>query len=124
MSRTSPSPAPAAVGQQELDLPVPRSVRLAEEDEDAYGGAQKSYSSGNPKEVPLSLPSPPMSRIGLNDHKAGMEGLDKDKINQVCLDDKLLISTGSCTRHARLSLYTVTITILHYSVLCKIFLIN
>ena len=28
-------------------------------------------------------PSPPLSRIGLNDHKAGMEGLDKEKINQV-----------------------------------------
>ncbi len=25
----------------------------------------------------------PMSRIGLNDHKAGMKGLDKNKINEV-----------------------------------------
>ena len=25
----------------------------------------------------------PMSRIGLNDHKAGMKGLDKHKINEV-----------------------------------------
>lgn len=31
-------------------------------------------------------PSPPMSRIGLNAHKAGMEGLDKKKINQVILE--------------------------------------
>lgn len=26
--------------------------------------------------------APPLSRIGLNDHKAGMQGLDKEKINQ------------------------------------------
>ena len=30
--------------------------------------------------------TPPMSRIGLNDHKAGMEGLDRDRINQIILD--------------------------------------
>ena len=30
--------------------------------------------------------SPPMSRIGLNANKAGMEGLDKAKINQVILE--------------------------------------
>ena len=30
--------------------------------------------------------SPPLSRIGLNSHKAGMEGLDRDKINQIILD--------------------------------------
>ena len=36
---------------------------------------------------PSSLsPSPPMSRIGLNAHKAGMEGLDKKKINQIILE--------------------------------------
>ena len=36
---------------------------------------------------PSSLsPSPPMSRIGLNAHKAGMEGLDKNKINQIILE--------------------------------------
>lgn len=28
---------------------------------------------------------PPLSRIGLNSNKAGMEGLDRDKINQVIL---------------------------------------
>ena len=31
-------------------------------------------------------PSPPMSRIGVNTHKAGMEGLDKKKINQIILE--------------------------------------
>lgn len=31
-------------------------------------------------------PSVPMSRIGLNDNKAGMEGLDKAKINQIILE--------------------------------------
>ena len=31
-------------------------------------------------------PSAPISRIGLNDHKAGMEGLDKAKINQIILE--------------------------------------
>ena len=31
-------------------------------------------------------PSPPISRIGLNAHKAGMEGLDKTKINQIILE--------------------------------------
>ena len=30
--------------------------------------------------------SPPLSRIGLNSHKAGMEGLDSDKINQIILE--------------------------------------
>ena len=30
--------------------------------------------------------TPPMSRIGLNDHKAGMEGLDRDRINQIILE--------------------------------------
>ena len=36
---------------------------------------------------PSSLsPSPPMSRIGLSAHKAGMEGLDKKKINQIILE--------------------------------------
>ena len=31
-------------------------------------------------------PAPPFSRIGLNAHKAGMEGLDKEKINRVILE--------------------------------------
>ena len=31
-------------------------------------------------------PSPPLSRIGVNTHKAGMEGLDKAKINQIILE--------------------------------------
>lgn len=31
-------------------------------------------------------PSPPMSRIGVNTHKAGMEGLDKAMINKVILE--------------------------------------
>ncbi len=30
--------------------------------------------------------SPPISIIGLNTHKSGMEGLDSDKINQIILD--------------------------------------
>ena len=37
------------------------------------------------EDVQLS-PSPPMSRIGVNTHKAGMEGLDKKKINQIILE--------------------------------------
>ena len=32
-------------------------------------------------------PSPPLSRIGLNTDKAGMEGLDKSKINQIIVED-------------------------------------
>ena len=31
-------------------------------------------------------PSPPLSRIGLNAHKAGMEGIDKAKIDQIILE--------------------------------------
>lgn len=31
-------------------------------------------------------PPPPLSRIGLNAHKAGMEGLDKDKINDIIVE--------------------------------------
>jgi DNA polymerase kappa len=30
--------------------------------------------------------SPPLSRIGLNPNKAGMEGLDREKINQIILE--------------------------------------
>lgn len=33
-----------------------------------------------------SMGSPPLSRIGLNSHKAGMEGLDRDRINQIILE--------------------------------------
>lgn len=37
--------------------------------------------------APLSTQaSPPLSRIGLNDHKAGMAGLDKEKINQIIVE--------------------------------------
>ncbi len=36
--------------------------------------------------VPSKCESPPLSRIGLNSHKAGMEGLDKDKINEIILE--------------------------------------
>ena len=35
---------------------------------------------------PSKRQSPPLSRIGLNSHKAGMEGLDKDKINKVIIE--------------------------------------
>ena len=41
------------------------------------------------KDCPHNLPEkaePPMSRIGLDDHKAGMEGLDKNRINKVILE--------------------------------------
>ena len=37
------------------------------------------------KDIHVS-PTPPISRIGLNDHKAGMDGLDKAKINQIILE--------------------------------------
>lgn len=40
--------------------------------------------TANGRDIP-STP-PPMSRIGLNDHKAGMGGLDKQKINQIILE--------------------------------------
>ena len=44
--------------------------------------AQSTLSSGS-----LSLsPTAPLSRIGLNDNKAGMEGLDRVKINQIILE--------------------------------------
>ena len=77
MSHTSPSP----VSQQGLD-PVPvRSVAEGRGQQIEDGGVQNSCSSDNISVT--SFPSPPMSRIGLNDYKAGMEGLDKDKINQV-----------------------------------------
>lgn len=42
--------------------------------------------SGEVKDDELLSPSPPMSRIGVNVHKAGMEGLDKKKINQIILE--------------------------------------
>lgn len=38
------------------------------------------------QEAASNLESSPLSRIGLNSHKAGMEGLDRDKINQVILE--------------------------------------
>ena len=44
-------------------------------------------SEETPQQAVLSKSeSPPLTRIGLNDHKAGMEGLDKDKINQIILE--------------------------------------
>lgn len=49
----------------------------------------KSMSPLKPNDAhpsPSFSPSPPMSRIGLNAHKAGMEGLDKTKINQIILE--------------------------------------
>jgi len=49
----------------------------------------KSMSPLKPNDAhssPSCSPSPPMSRIGLNAHKAGMEGLDKAKINQIILE--------------------------------------
>ena len=49
----------------------------------------KSMSPLKPNDAhpsPTFSPSPPMSRIGLNAHKAGMEGLDKTKINQIILE--------------------------------------
>ena len=36
--------------------------------------------------TPTSSLTPPISRIGLNAHKAGMEGLDKAKINEIILE--------------------------------------
>ena len=44
----------------------------------------KSASSRDLNEMTES--TPPMSRIGLNDCKAGMEGLDKAKINEIILE--------------------------------------
>jgi len=41
------------------------------------------------KDCPHNLPEeaePPLSRIGLDDHKAGMKGLDKNRINEVILE--------------------------------------
>lgn len=38
------------------------------------------------QKLPSKLESPPLSRIGLNSHKAGMEGLDKENINKVILE--------------------------------------
>ncbi len=35
---------------------------------------------------PSASPAPPISRIGLNAHKAGMDGLDRAKINQIILE--------------------------------------
>lgn len=44
--------------------------------------------SGNTPDqtVATSQSSPSLSRIGLNVHKAGMEGLDQKKINQIILE--------------------------------------
>ena len=36
--------------------------------------------------LPSTTESPPLSRIGLNSNKAGMEGLDKDKINKIIIE--------------------------------------
>lgn len=36
--------------------------------------------------LPSTPESPPLSRIGLNSHKAGMEGLDKEKINKIIVE--------------------------------------
>lgn len=44
--------------------------------EDHQGAASVSSSSG----------ADLLSRIGLNDNKAGMEGLDRDKINKIILE--------------------------------------
>ena len=45
--------------------------------------ASKGAAAAGP---PSSTPDVPMSRIALNDNKAGMEGLDKAKINQIILE--------------------------------------
>ena len=45
---------------------------------------EQETSSEARHETPES--TPPMSRIGVNDHKAGMEGLDKARINEIILE--------------------------------------
>ena len=59
------------------------------------GKTQAAAASGQTRTEPAREPSEeglrpsqavPMSRIGLNDNKAGMEGLDKARINQIILD--------------------------------------
>ena len=69
-------------------------VRSPEEDNEC-SGVVRARSVGNsgshspcrdPGTKSHLTPSPPMSRIGLNAHKAGMEGLDKEKINQIILE--------------------------------------
>ena len=38
------------------------------------------------EDMPCTNELPPLPRVGLNTHKAGMEGLDKAKINQIIVE--------------------------------------
>ena len=61
-------------------IPLNGSRTDAESSKQATGSEKVAPKPGSPD------PSPPMTRIGLNDNKAGMEGLDKAKINQIILE--------------------------------------
>lgn len=51
----------------------------------AAGEASEREQKSSSGSLALS-PTAPLSRIGLNDNKAGMEGLDRTKINQIILE--------------------------------------
>lgn len=59
---------------------TPLNESRTDESKQATGSERVAPKLGSPD------PSPPMTRIGLNDNKAGMEGLDKAKINQIILE--------------------------------------
>lgn len=68
-----------AAGGEAVNTPDKTHEKTLEEKRNEVGGADPSLYLG-------PSPSAPMSGIGLNDDKAGMEGLDKARINQIILE--------------------------------------
>ena len=61
------------------------SFQLLEKNEELSSAEEEE--EDNMADQPSKLtPSPPLSRIGVNTDKAGMEGLDKSKINQIIVE--------------------------------------
>ncbi|CAI8043593.1 DNA polymerase kappa, partial [Geodia barretti] len=60
----------------------------SEQEDETCVSLNKSTAAATAREISRSksFQSAPLSRIGLNDNKAGMEGLDRDKINQIILE--------------------------------------
>ena len=72
--------------EDEEESPANRSG--SEQEDETCVSLNKSTAAATAREISRSksFQSAPLSRIGLNDNKAGMEGLDRDKINQIILE--------------------------------------
>ena len=59
---------------------------ITSKNNDKHSAQESSLDTNLPCSSANISSSPPLSRIGVNTHKAGMEGLDKAKINQIILE--------------------------------------